>query len=84
MEMDSELFDIETLKRLGSRIGEVGSALELGVGLYEVLGEGKSPLEVAAMTAGGMAGAWGLGQVGALGVTSSDVVYSVLRLVGVS
>jgi hypothetical protein len=59
--------DIEALKKFGSRVGGVGSALELGVGLYEVFGEGKSPLEVGAKTVGGVAGAWGLGQVGALG-----------------
>jgi hypothetical protein len=50
--------DIETLKRLGSRIGYVGNALELGTGLYEVFGEGKSPLEVGAKAAGGFAGAY--------------------------
>lgn len=57
--------DIEALKKFG-RIGYVGTALEFGTGLYEVIEEGKSPLEVGAKAAGGFAGAYGGAEVGGL------------------
>jgi hypothetical protein len=47
--------EIETLKGVAARIGGVGTALQFGTGRYEI-GEGKSPLEVAAQAAGGWAG----------------------------
>ena len=50
--------DIDTLKRVAGRFGWPGNALSLGTGLYEWLGEGKSPLEIGAQAAGGMAGTW--------------------------
>ncbi|WP_442930537.1 putative alpha/beta hydrolase [Mycobacterium sp. NBC_00419] len=57
--------DVQSFIRLGKHIGYAGSALELGTGLYEVFSEGKNPVEVAAKAAGGMAGAWALGEIGA-------------------
>jgi hypothetical protein len=54
--------DVESFVKLGKHIGWAGSALELGVGLYEGQVEGKSPLEVASKSAGGLAGAWALGE----------------------
>lgn len=48
--------DIATLNKAAGRMGWPGNALALGTGLYEWLGEGKSPLEVGAKAAGGWAG----------------------------
>ncbi len=59
--------DIRALRDIGKRFGSAGNALTLGVGLYDVLYNDASPVEVAAKAGGGMAGAWGLGQVGAVG-----------------
>ncbi|EID15887.1 hypothetical protein MXEN_05410 [Mycobacterium xenopi RIVM700367] len=59
--------DVEALARLGGRIGTVGSALEFGTALYEVFGEGKSPVEVGAKAAGGIAGMAGASWAGAEG-----------------
>lgn len=56
--------DIEALNKIGSRFGLAGSALALGTGLYEWLGEGKNPGEVLSKAAGGWAGAWGGGWAG--------------------
>jgi hypothetical protein len=56
--------DIDALKRVGSRFGYAGSALALGTGLYEWLGEGKDPAEVLSKAAGGWAGAWGGAELG--------------------
>jgi hypothetical protein len=50
--------DIATLQKVAGRIGGVGSALEFGTGFYEMFVEGKSPLEVGAKAAGGVAGTW--------------------------
>lgn len=57
--------DVEALKKLGGRIGVVGSALEFGTGMYDIVFEGKPPGEVLAKAGGGMAGAWLLGEGGA-------------------
>lgn len=54
--------DVESFVKLGKHMGTAGSALELGVGLYEWLEEGKSPVEIVAKSAGGLAGAWALGE----------------------
>ncbi|AQT78541.1 hypothetical protein B1R94_03710 [Mycolicibacterium litorale] len=56
--------DVEALKTLGRRIGVVGSALDLGVGAYEVFVEGKPLVDVAVETGGGMAGAWAGAEAG--------------------
>lgn len=56
--------DVEALKRLGSRIGAVGSAVEFGTGIYEIFWEGQPPGEVLAKAGGGMAGAWMFGEAG--------------------
>ncbi|MBI3214496.1 MAG: hypothetical protein HYZ38_11785 [Mycobacterium sp.] len=56
--------DIKALKEFGGKFGYIGSAIDLGTGLYEVFGEGKSPVDVAVKAGGGMAGAWVLGEAG--------------------
>lgn len=58
--------DVEALNRIGGRVGWVGTAIDLGVGLYE-LQHGAAPGEVAAKAGGGLAGMWALGEVGAVG-----------------
>lgn len=63
--------DIEALEKLGRRLGYVGNAVELGEGLYEIFGEGKSPLEVGAKAAGGFAGAYVGGEF--LGVAGAAI-----------
>ena len=50
--------DVESFIKLGKRIGYAGSAVDLGVGLYEWLEEGKSPVEIVTKSVGGLAGAW--------------------------
>jgi hypothetical protein len=50
--------DIESLKKFGSHIGRVGSALELGATAYELFIEHQSPGEVGAKAAGGFGGMW--------------------------
>lgn len=57
--------DLEAFKRIGGRIGAAGSLLDAGVGLYEILGEGKPAGEVISKSAGGMAGAYAFGTLGA-------------------
>ena len=59
--------DIKALKEFGGKFGYIGSAIDLGTGLYEVFGEGKSPVDVAVKAGGGMAGAWAFGEFGAYG-----------------
>jgi hypothetical protein len=56
--------DVEALKKFGSHVGWVGSALEIGTGLYEWR-HGEPLGEVAAKGGGGFAGAWGAGWFGA-------------------
>lgn len=63
--------DIEALEKVGRRFGYVGNALELGEGLYEIFGEGKSPLEVGAKAAGSLAGAYVGGEF--LGVAGAAI-----------
>jgi len=62
--------DIATLKKVAGRLGWPGTALTLGTGLYEWLGEGKPLGEVGAQAAGGAGGVWagveGGGSAGAL------------------
>lgn len=58
--------DVEALKKIGGRIGLAGTALDIGVGLYEWR-HGEPLGEVVAKAGGGMAGAWALGQAGAAG-----------------
>ncbi|ORW12107.1 hypothetical protein AWC14_18090 [Mycobacterium kyorinense] len=58
--------DVEALKKIGGRIGLAGTALEIGVGLYEWQ-HGEPAGEILAKTGGGMAGAWALGQLGFAG-----------------
>lgn len=50
--------DVEALRKVGQRVGVVGSALEMGVGAYQVFVEGKPLLDVAVESGGGLAGAW--------------------------
>ena len=57
--------DVKSFVKLGKHVGYVGSALEMGTGIYEVFSEGKDPVEVVAKAGGGMAGAWALGEFGA-------------------
>jgi hypothetical protein len=56
--------DIEALKKIGGRVGAVGSLIDLGTGIYEWQ-HGTPFGEVAAKASGGMAGAWLGGQFGA-------------------
>ncbi|CAN5566662.1 hypothetical protein BH09ACT8_BH09ACT8_42930 [soil metagenome] len=57
--------DIAALKKLGSRIGGVGSAIDLGMAAYEIFGEHQSPVDVLTKAGAGMAGAWMFGEAGA-------------------
>ncbi|MGB8403562.1 MAG: hypothetical protein WCE30_05715 [Mycobacterium sp.] len=57
--------DIDALKRIGGRLGVVGSALDVGIGLYEIYGEDKPAGEVIAKGLGGFAGAYELAPFGA-------------------
>ena len=57
--------DVESFIKLGKRIGYAGNAVDLGVGLYEWLEEDKSPVEMT-KSAGGLAGAWALGEPSAM------------------
>ncbi|WP_099023668.1 putative alpha/beta hydrolase [Mycolicibacterium palauense] len=59
--------DIEALSKLGGRLGAVGSALEFGVGVYDIAVNDASPVDVIAKAGGGFAGAVALGQFGAWG-----------------
>jgi hypothetical protein len=75
--------DIDALKRIGSRFGYAGSALALGTGIYEVLGEGKSPGEALSKAAGGWAGAWGGAEIGGeLGAAFDGPVGAFIGAVG--
>ncbi|MCP2624445.1 hypothetical protein NLB33_16465 [Mycolicibacterium smegmatis] len=56
--------DIEALRKIGGKLGAVGTLVDLGVGLYDY-NHGVPLGEIAAKTGGGMAGAWGLGALGA-------------------
>jgi hypothetical protein len=56
--------DIVALKKLGSRIGGVGSAIDLGMAAYDILGEHQSPVEVLTKAGAGLAGAYVLGEAG--------------------
>jgi hypothetical protein len=58
--------DVESFIKLGKRIGYAGSAVDLGVGLYEWLEEGKSPVEIVTKSVGGVAGAWAVGEPSAM------------------
>jgi hypothetical protein len=60
------LEDIDILKRTAKRLGYVGTAVDLGTAVYELL-EGKEPGEVLAKAVGGWAGALALGELGAYG-----------------
>ncbi|MFA5710813.1 hypothetical protein [Mycolicibacterium sp.] len=57
--------DVRTLNDLGRRFGRVSSALTLGVGIYDVFVNDRSPVEVVAETGGAMAGASALAPYGA-------------------
>ncbi|CAJ1509028.1 hypothetical protein [[Mycobacterium] burgundiense] len=57
--------DIRALSDVGRRMGRVSSALTLGVGLYDIFVNDRSPVEVAAETGGAVAGAWALAPYGA-------------------
>jgi len=60
--------DVEALKKIGGRLGAVGNAIDIGVGLYEIA-HGADAGEEIAKGAGGWAGVWAGGQaVGALGL----------------
>jgi hypothetical protein len=56
--------DVEALKRIGGRLGLVGTVIDAGVGLYEWQ-HGTPAGQVVMKTGGGMAGAWALGSFGA-------------------
>lgn len=56
--------DIAALSKFGGHLGGVGSAVEFGVGLYDVVVKGESPVDVLVKASGGMAGAWALAPAG--------------------
>ncbi|OBA85170.1 hypothetical protein A5642_24690 [Mycolicibacterium mucogenicum] len=56
--------DTEALKKIGSRVGHFGTALDLGVALYEVT-HGMPVGQSLSKVGGGMAGAWMMGALGA-------------------
>lgn len=56
--------DIKALEKIGSRVGYVGTALDLGVALYEVT-HGMPVGQSLSKVGGGMAGAWMMGALGA-------------------
>ncbi|CAN5469475.1 hypothetical protein BH11ACT7_BH11ACT7_06240 [soil metagenome] len=56
--------DIAALSKFGGHLGMVGSAIDLGTGVYDVVYNDASPVDVAVKTGGGMAGAWALAPAG--------------------
>ncbi|CAJ1585722.1 hypothetical protein [[Mycobacterium] wendilense] len=57
--------DVRSLSDLGRKMGRVSSAVTLGVGLYDIFVNDRSPVEVAAEAGGAMAGASALAPYGA-------------------
>ncbi len=58
--------DIAALGDLSKRMGRVNSALTMGVGLYDIFVNDRSPVEVAAEAGGAVVGTWGGVKSGAL------------------
>jgi hypothetical protein len=56
--------DIAALSKFGGRLGAVGSAIDLGTGIYDVFVNDASLVDVAVKAGGGMAGAWALAPAG--------------------
>jgi hypothetical protein len=56
--------DIEALSKFGGRLGAVGNVVDLGTGMYDVIYNDASLVDVAVKTGGGMAGAWALAPAG--------------------
>jgi len=58
--------DIEALTKFGGRLGAVGNAIECGTGVYDIIVNDASPVDVLVKAGGGVAGAWATAPIGGM------------------